>query len=74
MSRIEGISSLPEEETFRNILIGLYKRVNRNYIPETGNIVLEGRADELMHSEHVKRAYLGEQYQDSSPVSISLMI
>lgn len=33
---------------------------NRAYVLETGNIVLEGDAKELMNNELVKKAYLGE--------------
>lgn len=33
---------------------------NRAYVLETGNIVLEGIASELMNDESVKKAYLGE--------------
>jgi len=33
---------------------------NRAYVLETGNIVLEGDAKELMNNESVKKAYLGE--------------
>lgn len=33
---------------------------NRAYVLETGNIVLEGDAKELMDNESVKKAYLGE--------------
>ena len=33
---------------------------NRAYVLETGNIVLEGDAHELMNNETVKKAYLGE--------------
>jgi branched-chain amino acid transport system ATP-binding protein len=33
---------------------------NRAYVLETGNIVLEGNAAELMNDESVKKAYLGE--------------
>lgn len=32
----------------------------RGYVLETGKLVLCGRAEELIHSEHVKKAYLGE--------------
>ena len=31
----------------------------RAYVLETGSIVLHGSADELLHSEHVREAYLG---------------
>ena len=33
---------------------------NRAYVLETGNIILEGDAGELMNDESVKKAYLGE--------------
>lgn len=33
---------------------------NRAYVLETGNIVLSGDADELMHNDSVKKAYLSE--------------
>jgi branched-chain amino acid transport system ATP-binding protein len=36
------------------------KLAKRAYVLETGNIVVQGAAEELMHSEHVRRAYLGE--------------
>lgn len=32
----------------------------RAYVLETGNIVLEGNAHELMENDRVKKAYLGE--------------
>ena len=32
---------------------------DRGYVLETGSIVLEGSGDELMHSDAVKKAYLG---------------
>ena len=33
---------------------------DRAYVPETGNVVLEGKADELLHNDAIKKAYLGE--------------
>lgn len=33
---------------------------DRAYVLETGNIVLEGNADELLNNDSVKKAYLGE--------------
>ena len=32
---------------------------DRGYVLSTGSIVLSGRADELLHHEDLKRAYLG---------------
>ena len=36
------------------------KLAMRAYVLETGNIVVEGESGELLHSEQVRRAYLGE--------------
>ena len=33
---------------------------DRAYVLETGNIVLEGKASELLNDESIKKAYLGE--------------
>jgi branched-chain amino acid transport system ATP-binding protein len=33
---------------------------NRCYVIETGRIVMEGPAEEMMYNDHVKKAYLGE--------------
>lgn len=33
---------------------------HRAYVLETGHITLTGTADELMHDDHVRKAYLGE--------------
>lgn len=33
---------------------------DRAYVLETGNIVLEGKADDLLHNDSIKKAYLGE--------------
>ena len=33
---------------------------DRAYVLETGKISLEGNAEELMHNDAVKKAYLGE--------------
>ena len=33
---------------------------DRAYVLETGNIVLEGKASDLLHNDSVKKAYLGE--------------
>ncbi|MDE6890636.1 MAG: ABC transporter ATP-binding protein, partial [Lachnospiraceae bacterium] len=32
----------------------------RAYVLETGNIVLEGKAKELLNNDSIKKAYLGE--------------
>jgi branched-chain amino acid transport system ATP-binding protein len=51
-----GISVILVEQNAR-LALGL---ANRGYVLETGNIVLHGEAEELMHSEHVRKAYLGQ--------------
>jgi branched-chain amino acid transport system ATP-binding protein len=51
-----GISVILVEQNARLAL----KSADRAYLLETGNIILEGEANELMHSEHVKKSYLGE--------------
>jgi branched-chain amino acid transport system ATP-binding protein len=33
---------------------------NRGYVLETGSIVLQSEASELMHNDHVRKAYLGQ--------------
>jgi branched-chain amino acid transport system ATP-binding protein len=51
-----GISVILVEQNAR-LALGLAKR---GYVLETGSIVLQGEATELMKSEHVKKAYLGQ--------------
>lgn len=51
-----GTSILLVEQNARLAL----RLANRGYVLETGNIVLHGNAKYLLHSEHVKRAYLGQ--------------
>lgn len=50
-----GTSILLVEQNARLAL----RIAHRGYVIETGSIVLEGKGTELLHSEHVKRAYLG---------------
>jgi branched-chain amino acid transport system ATP-binding protein len=52
----EGTSILLVEQNARLAL----KLAQRGYVLETGTIVLQGNAKDLIHSEHVKRAYLGQ--------------
>ncbi len=33
---------------------------NRGYVLETGSVAVSGAANELLHNDHVRRAYLGE--------------
>jgi branched-chain amino acid transport system ATP-binding protein len=51
-----GVSVILVEQNARLAL----ELAHKGYVLETGSIVLEGDAKELMRSEHVKRAYLGE--------------
>jgi branched-chain amino acid transport system ATP-binding protein len=51
-----GISVILVEQNAR-LALGLAKR---GYVLETGSIVLHGKASELMHSERVRKAYLGQ--------------
>jgi branched-chain amino acid transport system ATP-binding protein len=37
---------------------------DRGYVLETGRIVMEGRADELLENREVQRAYLGKGYRE----------
>jgi branched-chain amino acid transport system ATP-binding protein len=50
-----GTTTLLVEQNSRLAL----KLAMRAYVLETGNIVVQGPAEELMHSEHVRKAYLG---------------
>ena len=50
-----GTSILLVEQNARLALRVAY----RGYVLETGAVVLHGGGEELLHSEHVKRAYLG---------------
>jgi len=50
-----GITLLLIEQNARAAL----KIANRGYVMETGKIILEGKAEELLGNEHVVSAYLG---------------
>jgi branched-chain amino acid transport system ATP-binding protein len=52
----QGTTILLVEQNARIAL----KYAHRGYVLETGNIVLEGRAGELVANESIKKAYLGE--------------
>jgi branched-chain amino acid transport system ATP-binding protein len=51
-----GISVMLVEQNAR-LALGL---ANRGYVLETGSIVLQSEASELMHNDHVRKAYLGQ--------------
>ncbi len=52
----EGTTILLVEQNAKKAL----SIANRAYVLETGNIILEGNADELLDNEMVKKVYLGE--------------
>ncbi|MGD9730727.1 MAG: ABC transporter ATP-binding protein [Desulfamplus sp.] len=56
--RQEGVTILLVEQNARAAL----KIADRAYVLETGKIVLEGSAEELLVDDDVKRAYLGKDY------------
>ena len=53
----QGVTILLVEQNARAAL----KLADKGYVLETGNIVLEGTAEQLMGDERVRKAYLGEQ-------------
>jgi branched-chain amino acid transport system ATP-binding protein len=61
------IKTIGEEMRKRGITILLVEQnvhlalriADRGYVIENGKIVLEGRAQELLNNEHIKKAYLG---------------
>jgi branched-chain amino acid transport system ATP-binding protein len=55
----QGVTILLVEQNARAAL----RLADKGYVLETGNIVLEGTAEELMRDERVRKAYLGEQEQ-----------
>ena len=52
----EGVSIILVEQNARVAL----RLASSGYVLENGSIVLEGEASELLHSEYVRKAYLGE--------------
>ena len=56
----EGITFLLVEQNARAALAV----ANRGYVLETGRMVLQGRAQELLEDHEVKRAYLGKDYRE----------
>ncbi len=52
----EGVTVLLVEQNARAAL----KLSNRGYVLENGKIALEGRGEELLNNEQVRKAYLGE--------------
>ena len=56
----EGLSILLVEQNARRAL----EIAHRGYVLETGHIVLQGRTEELVADEDVRRAYLGRDYRE----------
>ncbi len=59
-SRDEGLTVLLVEQNARAAL----RIADRGYVLETGRIVLEGTAQELLDNPEVQRAYLGKGYRE----------
>ena len=75
-----GLAPLMVKEVFSEILrlkdlgvtvliveqnaVATLRIADRAYVLETGEIILEGRAADLMHNPEVKRAYLGKGYKE----------
>jgi len=58
--RHEGLTLLVVEQNARAAL----KIADRGYVLETGRIILQGSAAELLEDHDVKRAYLGRDYRE----------
>ena len=55
INKEEGTTILLVEQ---NALLAL-EVANRGYVLETGNLVLEGKSEDLLDNDDVKKAYLG---------------
>jgi branched-chain amino acid transport system ATP-binding protein len=58
--RDEGLTVLLVEQNARAAL----RVADRGYVVETGRIVLEGSAQDLLDNPEVQRAYLGKGYSE----------
>jgi branched-chain amino acid transport system ATP-binding protein len=63
--REEGTTVLLVEQNARSAL----QIANRGYVLETGRIVLQGTAEELLANRDVQRAYLGSELDEESGVA-----
>jgi branched-chain amino acid transport system ATP-binding protein len=57
--RDDGLTILIVEQNARTVL----KVADRGYVLETGRVILQGTASELLEDHDVKRAYLGRDYR-----------
>ena len=57
----QGMTILLVEQNARLAL----SMANRAYVMESGEITLEGSAEELIHDDRVRKAYLGEELRAS---------
>jgi branched-chain amino acid transport system ATP-binding protein len=60
LSRDKGVTVLLVEQNAKAAL----KLANRGYVLETGKVILEGAADELLENPEVQRAYLGKDKKE----------
>jgi branched-chain amino acid transport system ATP-binding protein len=60
--REEGNTVMLVEQNARSAL----KIANRGYVLETGRIILEGDADDLLANHDVQRAYLGRDVDNDA--------
>ncbi len=58
--RRQGLTIVLVEQNARAAL----EAADRGYVFETGTVVLEGKADDLLSDQNVKRAYLGKDYEE----------
>ena len=59
INREHGTSMLLVEQNARAAL----QIADRGYVMETGHLILEGSAEELLENRDVQRAYLGKDYK-----------
>lgn len=57
---VNPLVAMPVEQNAKAAL----KLADRGYVLETGKVILEGPADELMENAEVKRAYLGKDKKE----------
>ena len=60
LRREQGTTILLVEQNAKAAL----KLADRGYVMETGKVILEGPADELLENAEVKRAYLGKDKKE----------